>query len=889
MNADLPVGCPFSGAGRKPSLSQRTKKCSVRRQSELFRDYSEEKPFHDLSLPLRAGTEPYSDIELQECYGAAFKKRFENPDSAELLKSIALNLFDLLNSLESLHVHLFVEQIPVIRIPYQMNCEMRESDGVLVFHFFSPPNSRFIDPKNMVAGIIKQVSLFAFKMQVSVDMELEEWGGKLGEIRHCRFAIKEVPPEGEEPVRRLFPCNSVTNYYFPRELLVSPKTLCRACPFHIIFDHDLNLVEIGSSLQRLLRIEMNEDGTVATNLSFSHIFELKRPTVDHVSFNTFVERLNSVVELQIKESAAIVVTRNRSRSRSRSRTHSLGEEEENGTDRHACITIRGQMIHVPESNSLLYLGSPLVRTLDEVDAFGLYISDIAIHDATRDLILTNGAYQGHLTLVDQLEKTNHDIEVAQQNMKEQQERSNKLLRSMLPNPVADSLLRGEEIIPQQYDSVTVMFSDLTNFADLTAEWEPRQIVDMLNRMYTEFDEILPCHNVYKVETVNDSYMVVGGCPEPNEHHAREVARMAIDMMDSMDFIEHPITLSPLTGQLRIGIHSGAIRAGVVGTERPRYCLFGDTVNVTSRTLTAAGTKFPGSIAVTEHAYEKLKQYTEFDLQNPREVLMKGVDKPVTCYTLTRKERSASIGSQDSTQFRKTSKQITFEWMNYCPTASGLSLDRRYLGGRSVSCPQPVGNPAFRYSSKLLRGGGGRRGGADKNVTAGFQRFLLPDGKTEVDGEANDIQQIRSNRSSVSSTGGRTTRSSSTSSCVRSHRTSVSHGPGGLMITVAPSSTSKSRKVSSLAVMREDDEASEDFSATSSEANSRSTSQQNSRSSSWQHNSVTDNPFSPDLSMNMSPPCVYVMDDDGTDIDGTSLPELLEFNYSMQRPMLETDV
>ena len=395
-------------------------------------------------------------------------------------------------------MHLFVEQIPVIRIPYQMNCEMRESDGALLFHFFTPPNSRFTDPKNMVAGIIKQVSLFAFKMQVSVDMELEEWGGKSGDIRHCRFAIKEVPQMGEEPVGRLFPCSSMANYYFPRDLLVSPKTLCRACPFHIIFDHDLNLVEIGSSLQRLLRIETNEDGTLATTLSFSRIFELKRPAVDHVSFDSFLDRLNSVVELQIKEAAAIVVTRHRSRSRSRSRTLSQEEEEEHNIDRHACITIRGQMIHVPESDSLLYLGSPLVRTLDEVDEFGLYISDIAIHDATRDLILQNGAYQGHLTLVDQLEKTNHDIEVAQQNLKEQQERSNKLLRSMLPNPVADSLLRGEEIIPQQYDSVTVMFTDLTNFAELTAEWEPRQIVALLNRMYTEFDEILPCHNVYKV-------------------------------------------------------------------------------------------------------------------------------------------------------------------------------------------------------------------------------------------------------------------------------------------------------------------------------------------------------------------------------------------------------
>ena len=441
--------------------------------------------------------EPYTDIELQELYGQVYISRFDNRDCGDLLKNIGLNLYDLLNALESIHVHLFVEQIPVIQIPYQMYCEKKESDETLLFHFFALPNSRFTDPQNMVAGIIRQTALFAFKMDVSVNLELEE---KCGDIRHSVFAIKEVFGKGQEPVGRLFPRMTGAHYYFPRELLVSPKTLCKACPFHVIFDRDLNLVEIGSSLQRLLKIDLNEDGTVASRLNFASVFELKRPPLIELAFDMFLDRFNSVVEVKIKESAAVSITRrSRSRSsRSRSRSHtSSTEDDDYGTCR-ACITIRGQMIYALESDSLLFLGSPLVRTLDDVDQFGLYISDIAVHDATRDLILQNGAYQGHLTLVDQLEKMNSDIEIAQQSLKEQQEGSNKLLRSMLPNPVADALLRGEEVMPQQYESVTIMFSDLTNFADLTADWEPRQIVDLLNHMYTEFDEILPCHNVYKV-------------------------------------------------------------------------------------------------------------------------------------------------------------------------------------------------------------------------------------------------------------------------------------------------------------------------------------------------------------------------------------------------------
>lgn len=437
---------------------------------------------------------------MQELYGRAFIEELERePKRIDLLRNIAFNLHDLLNSLESLHFHLFADENPVFRFPQGMRCEKRKSDGALLFHFSSSPNSWFTDPRNMVAGIVNELCMLVFKMKVSVEMELEEWGGRMGDIRHCVFAIHEVVREGQSPVGHLLPIDSLASYYFPQEMFISPRTLCKACPFHVIFDHDLNLVEIGSLLQKVLKIPVKEDGSVVTVLNFTHTFDLKRPTLDELSFDAFLVHLNSVVELQVKESAAVAVSHRNRKKSSRARSRAATEQEGDcNPPRRACIIIRGQVFHVPESGSLLFLGSPPVRTLTELEECGLYISDIPVHDATRDLILQNGAYQGNTTLENQLIQTGKDIEDAQHSLQEKQENSGKLLRSMLPNPVVDSLLHGENIKPKLFQSVTIMFSDLTNFSELTADWQPRQIVDLLNHLYTEFDEILPCHNVYKV-------------------------------------------------------------------------------------------------------------------------------------------------------------------------------------------------------------------------------------------------------------------------------------------------------------------------------------------------------------------------------------------------------
>ncbi|KAK1877173.1 Heat-stable enterotoxin receptor [Dissostichus eleginoides] len=215
--------------------------------------------------------------------------------------------------------------------------------------------------------------------------------------------------------------------------------------------------------------------------------------------------------------------------------------------------------------------------------------------------------------------------------KAERDRADRLNFMLLPGPVVRSLKETGRVEPELFEEVTIYFSDIVGFTTLCHYSTPMEVVDMLNDIYKNFDSILDHHDVYKVETIGDAYMVASGLPKRNgDRHAVDIAHMALDMLAFVGTFE----LQHLPGiplWIRIGVHSGPCAAGVVGNKMPRYCLFGDTVNTASR---MESTGLPLRIHSSQSTINILQRTDcNFEYEQRGETYLKGKGKEMT-YWLT---------------------------------------------------------------------------------------------------------------------------------------------------------------------------------------------------------------------------------------------------------------
>jgi atrial natriuretic peptide receptor A len=160
------------------------------------------------------------------------------------------------------------------------------------------------------------------------------------------------------------------------------------------------------------------------------------------------------------------------------------------------------------------------------------------------------------------------VEEKTEQLSMEKRRTEELLYQVLPRPVATTLLSGEMVQPEQFECVTIYFSDIVGFTNICSLSTPLQVVDFLNDLYSCFDRIIGFYDVYKVETIGDAYMCVSGLPERNgDDHAREIGLMSLAILDAVKCftIQHKPDYQL---KIRIGINSGSVCAGVVGQKMP---------------------------------------------------------------------------------------------------------------------------------------------------------------------------------------------------------------------------------------------------------------------------------------------------------------------------------
>ena len=205
----------------------------------------------------------------------------------------------------------------------------------------------------------------------------------------------------------------------------------------------------------------------------------------------------------------------------------------------------------------------------------------------------------------------------------EQDRAETLLLNILPRSIAERLKTDSATIADQFAAASIMFADVVDFTPLSDSLQPAEVVSLLDHLFTHFDLLADRYGVEKIKTIGDAYMVAAGVPTARADHARVMALMALDMREAMrsdDDVGH------LGLELRIGISSGPVVAGVIGRKRFLYDLWGDAVNMASR-MESHGT--PGEIQVTRATYELLRD--EFELEPRGTVPVKGKGDVETWY------------------------------------------------------------------------------------------------------------------------------------------------------------------------------------------------------------------------------------------------------------------
>ena len=197
----------------------------------------------------------------------------------------------------------------------------------------------------------------------------------------------------------------------------------------------------------------------------------------------------------------------------------------------------------------------------------------------------------------------------------EQGRSERLLLNILPGPIAERLKHDSQTIADGFADVTVMFVDIVNFTKVAEGLTPQQVFAMLNRIFSSFDELAEQYGMEKIKTIGDAYMVAGGLNNERHNYTRSIAELAIAMRD---LLHNDFSVNEMRLDVRIGIGTGPVVAGVVGKKKFIYDLWGDTVNLASR-ITSEGT--PGMIHVDATTHQRLADDFAFD--EPQSIYLKG--------------------------------------------------------------------------------------------------------------------------------------------------------------------------------------------------------------------------------------------------------------------------
>ncbi|XP_041098969.1 soluble guanylate cyclase 88E-like [Polyodon spathula] len=556
--------------------------------------------------------------ELMYAFGVYMVKRIGNYGFERILKVLGRNVRDFINELDNLHEY-FRFSFPKVQPP--SFCVEEECETSLTLHYRSTRKGF----TQFVKGQLSQVGRQFYSTDIEVEILSKE------ETEKMTYVVYKMNFDNAAFKHRMPQQKTAPGY---EKLPMKRAIFFDMFPFSVIFRRDMTMYRIGDGLKEVFSDlqgkKFNEEFTlVRPMLEFSweniythlnNVFELLSKAVVESKQKTNLPKLNKKEGEEGEEKEESEKPKKEEREpkameevKSADQEYSSAASQYNSSTNSGAediellafqtvtgkcsetifedmreppkkpLHLKGQMKYVPQWDSLIFLGTPIIETVEDMIKMGVYVNDLNLHDSSRELILAGTQQSAELQLaLDQEQQKYAQLQEIIKKLDEEKKRGDSLLYAMIPRAVADRLRKGITALEtcQVFPDVTILFSDVVKFNEICIHITPMQVVDMLNEIYIVFDTLSEKHNVYKVETIRDAYMVVAGVPNKTTFHAHHICDMALDMLSSIDHLKDPSTGDNI--QIRVGIHSGMVVAAVVGLKMPRYCLFGDTVNTASR-------------------------------------------------------------------------------------------------------------------------------------------------------------------------------------------------------------------------------------------------------------------------------------------------------------------
>ncbi|XP_055525809.1 soluble guanylate cyclase 89Db-like isoform X5 [Wyeomyia smithii] len=561
----------------------------------------------DLAAALSAITGKSID-EFMVFFGRCFVRFFSNFGYDELIKATGRYFCDFLHSVDNIHLQMRFTYRKM-KSPSMQLTEMDENGAVLVYRSTRSGFSKYL--RGQLMEIAKQLYNMDITIKV-LESQNDVPGGTAGPIS-IQGGLKTVIVKYRLDFdNRAYMRKRIHIKAHPSQLQLAPvdsSLLLDLFPFALILNEQMQITAAGEKMiESWMLNNVNCSPSELMGSKVTDYFKLRRPTGITFTWEN-MKRLQTVnFEIQLlkgstingmEETAPPVDSVPQYELDDPSKLFSVARRGSQGL---RSILLKGEMRYIKDINSLVFLCSPLINSLEELREVGLYLNDLNTHGLSREMVFTGFSHNSRLDLMcEREEKRAEELETSLALADSWKRQGDELLYSMIPRSIAERLREGQNPMEtcQSFEEVTVLFAEIQEslMSDDSIK-SAMTTVNTLNAAFSAFDELIQSPMAYKVETVGKVYMAVSGAPDVNPCHVQHTADLALEMLQSI----HNLNL-PGVG-VKIGFHSGPIVAGVVGLKVPRYCLFGDTVNTASRMESSSDINM---IQVSGYTAAKLKK------------------------------------------------------------------------------------------------------------------------------------------------------------------------------------------------------------------------------------------------------------------------------------------